>query len=177
MFSDYNPKLNKASQQWETDLALDLSTEEWERVYTHTQRDDKHLNTTRNLRYSPDVINTWQTTQNLPWSFSHMLEVQFRNGLIDPFMVELPTYTNILDRDHHITHHNLVTWMFTRTILHHTSIPQSAFRRSLTLHLINTSKMCIPGEKRTSLLKKNGSNFFAEMEDLVLQAKETPDKF
>lgn len=78
--------------------------------------------------------------------------------------------------------HNTISKIITYTLdftpahylLHHTSLPQSTYRRSLMLHLINAAKQCIPLYWRNTNPPKI-SNWLkriekiAEMEDFIFR--------
>ena len=67
-------------------------------------------------------------------------------------------------------------------LLHHSSLSQSAYKKSILLHLINVAKLCIPihWKNRTppsvsEWLRK--IEHIADMENLICQTKDTPTKF
>lgn len=67
-------------------------------------------------------------------------------------------------------------------LLHHTSLPQSAYKKSLTLHLINAAKQSIPIFWRETNPPSISYWYhrierIAEMEALIHQSKENPTKF
>lgn len=67
-------------------------------------------------------------------------------------------------------------------MLHHSSIPKTAYLCSLAIHMVNAANMGIPAKWHypeppsvADWLKRIQKN--AEMEDLTHQAKDTPSKF
>lgn len=65
---------------------------------------------------------------------------------------------------------------------HHSSVPISAYLRSLAMHMVNAAKMCIPMKWR-SPEPPSVTQWFAqiqktaEMEELIHLARDTPSKF
>lgn len=70
-----------------------------------------------------------------------LLRVWWNCSCIHPFWTEIHHITS------HITTYSL-EYLPAQYLLHPTSIPQSAYKRSLTLHSMNAAKMCIPAHWR-----------------------------
>lgn len=67
-------------------------------------------------------------------------------------------------------------------LLHHSAIPKRDYQHSLSLHLLNAAKTCIPTLWKSSKPPTIADwirliNKVAEMEDLVDQVKDTPTQF
>lgn len=67
-------------------------------------------------------------------------------------------------------------------LLHNSTTPRSKYIKSLTLHLINASKMCIPALWNTTDPPTLVDWFkpidrIADMEELIHQSRDTPIKF
>lgn len=67
-------------------------------------------------------------------------------------------------------------------LLHHPSIPKHTYFRSLTMHMVNAAKMCIPDKCRSPDPLSIADWFLCirktmEMEELIHQAKDSPSTF
>lgn len=129
---------------------------------------------------TPDRLHVFHpTTSPLCWRYNSevgsLLHIWWECAHIKPF------WETIHKTIAHITTYTL-EFSPAQYLLHHTIIPQSNYRKSLTLHLINAAKQCAPQHwKNTNpptlseWLKRVEK--IAEMEDLIHQAKEMPTKF
>lgn len=146
LFSDCNPKAKKISQQWEGEVSLDLPKEEWERSYDHIH---KGLITVSSQKNGYKIYSRWYRTPEKIHKYHPQVSPQcwrcdtaiahiwWDCTILQPFWQEV---------------HCLIVRITTYTpdftpaqyLLHHTSIPYSACKKSLTLHLINAAKQCLP---------------------------------
>lgn len=187
MFSGCDPKVNTISQQWERALVLDLSKEDWERIHTHIHKGSTNISAQEN-RFK--IYSRWYRTSDrihkyqpgvspLCWrcneAHGSLLYIWWCCPLIQPFGKEVHRLTIQI---------TIYSPDFTpvQYLLHHTSIPQSAYKRSLILHLINAAKFCIPIHWKDNTHPSISEwlqriEKIADMEDLVHQTRETLKKF
>lgn len=103
--------------------------------------------------------------------------------LFAPYMVELSSNTIILANstwDDHL-YHDLYPLIYAITI-HHSSIPQYAYKKSLVLHLVNAAKQCIPvlwrsSDSPTVAMWFKRIDKVSELESLIHQANDNPSKY
>lgn len=114
----------------------------------------------------PEVSPTcWRCNSQI----GSLLHVWWNCPRMQPFWKEIHRITS------HITTYSL-EYSPARYLLHHTAIPQSTYKRSLALHLINATKMCISVHWRENdpLTIKDWlqrTKKIAEMEDLSTRPK------
>lgn len=121
MFSNCNPKMNKASQYLEQ-VALDLSVEDWEHVYTHIHKGSSNVTAQEN---GYKMYSRWYRTPNRLHKYE--LEVHQGNRLTTSHMVGLPVNTTFLERGPppHFELHDLFSWLLACTISAPPHIPIS----------------------------------------------------
>lgn len=155
LFSTHKLKEDKLVRRWEAELQLDLTSEEWEHIFNHIHKGTINISAQKN-RYK--IFTKWYRTtdkihkfyQNIPptcWRCNEadgtFLHIWWSFPLIQPYWIEI---------------HSLISQITTYTpdftpaqfLLHHTSIPQSQYKKSLMLHLINAANQCIPVHWRQS---------------------------
>lgn len=175
-------------RQWDRDLNIDLTTEDWKHVHNHIHKGSLNISTQEN-RYkiftkwyrTPDRIHKFHP--NLPplcWScnasIGTLLHIWWECPLIQTYWTEI---------------HRLITQITTYSpdftpaqyLLLHTSLPQHTYKKSLVLHLINAANLCIPVHWRntspppTILEWIQRVDRIAEMENLIHQSSDTPSKY
>lgn len=187
LFSSHKIKDDKLVKQWETDLRLDLSTEEWDRIYNYINKGTINVST-QESRFkiftkwyrTPDKIHTFHPSISpLCWrcnaSHGTLLHIWWECTLIQPFWTEI---------------HRLISQITTITpdftpaqfLLHHTTIPRSKYKNSLVLHLINAANQCIPVHWRSTSPPTISEwicrvDKTAEMENLIHQSRDKPTKY
>lgn len=149
LFRGGDPKANKISQRWESELTLDLPKDKWERIYDHIHKGPINISAQESgykiysrWYQTPDRIHTYHPSVSpLCWRcnsvLGSLLHIWWECPRIQPFWKEV---------------HRIIAQITTYTpdftpaqyLLHHTSIPYSAYKKSLPPHLINATKQCIP---------------------------------
>lgn len=104
-----------------------------------------------------------------------LLHIWWTCPKLQPFWKEVHRITN------QVTTFNL-NFSPEQILLHHSSIPKSAYLRLLAIHMVNAAKMYVPAKRRspeslsiTDWFKRIQKT--AEMEDLIHQTKVTTFKF
>lgn len=187
LFSDSNPKSNIATRNWERDLAIDLSEEDWENIYTYIHKGSVNVSVQENgfkvlsrwyktpsrlHKISPTITpNCWRCSER----DGSLLHIWWSCPLIQPFWKEVQRIII-----------NITTYQINLTpaqmFLHHSPIPKKDYHHSLRLHLLNAAKMCIPPLWKSSKPPSIVEWFkriakVAEMEELIHQSKDTSTKF
>ena len=173
--------------RWESDLDVNLSSNEWEHVFQHIHKGSLNVLTQENnyKLYSrwyrtPAIIHKYNTNISpLCWRCNRaqgtLLHIWWGCDLIRPFWKEV---------------HQLISRITTYTpdftaaqyLLHHSSLPQYIYKKSLMFHLINAAKLCVPIRWTQSSPPSisdwfNKIGYMAEMEELISQSKDSPKTF
>lgn len=187
LYGEINHKDNPTNQKWERELQIDLSSEDWDNIYEHTHKGSINISAQEN---NFKLYSRWYRTPErihifnlhippLCWRCNFevgtLLHIWWECSLIKPFWEQVHS---LISR---ITMYTL-DLSAAQFLLHHTTLPQSIYRKSLALHLINTAKQCVPlfwrkinPPKISDWLKRIDK--IAEMEDLIHQANDNPIKF
>lgn len=155
LFSNHSPKSNIACQHWERDLAIDLSEEEWENIYSYIHKGSTNVSAQENgfrifsrwyktplrlNKISPTIPpNCWRCADD-DGSLLHLL---WSCPQIQPFWMEVHRLTSL------ITMYPL-DFSPAQLLLHHSTTHKTRYHKSLSLHLINAAKMCIPARWKTT---------------------------
>lgn len=155
LFSNCKIKDDKLIRRWESELSIDLTSTEWERIHNHIHKGSINVSTQEN-RYkiftnwyrTPDKIHKMHpsvppTCWRCNAALGTLIHIWWECPLIIPYWTEI---------------HRLITQItsyapdFTpaQYMLHHTSMPLSSYKKSLTLHLINAANLCVPVHWRSS---------------------------
>lgn len=154
-------------RQWESELSIDLLPAEWERIFSHIHKGSINVSTQEN-RYK--LFSRWYRTSDKIHNFhptvpqaclrcnaarGTLLHIWWECPLIQSFWMEI---------------HRLVSQITTYTpafspaqyLLHHTPVPPSSYKKSLTLHLINVANLFLLEEHSTShskLMDQKGGQY------------------
>lgn len=176
-----------ANKKWETELELTLSTKEWENIYEHIHKGSVNVSAQENSYkiYSrwyktPDRIHLYHPSVSpMCWrcndDVGSLLHIWWKCPRIQPF------WTKVHEVIQHVTTYTL-SFTPSQYLLHHSTISHHAYKKSLTLHLVNAAKQCIPIHWRSNTPPTMTEWFkriekISEMENLIHQAKDTPTKY
>lgn len=187
LFTSHDIKEDKLLIQLKTELNQVFTPDEWRNVLTHIHKGSinvaiqecKFKIYTKWYR-TPDKINKFiPNVSPKCWRCNaarrSLLHIWWECPLIQPYWADI---------------HRLITQITTYTpdftpaqfLLHHTSIPQRLYKKSLVLHLINAANLCIPVHWRstsppsiTEWIRR--VDRVAEIENLIHQTSDTPSKF
>ena len=135
--------------KWEADLQVSLSDGDWSSIWNHIHKGSINVSAQEN-RYK--IYSRWYRTPSKLHKFyptvsptcwrcggevGTLLHIWWSCSKLQPFWQEVHS---------HIAKITSYTPDFTpgQYLLHHTSLPQSIYRKSLVLHLINAATQCIP---------------------------------
>lgn len=187
LFSQHIVKNDKLVKQWESDLSLDLSPQEWDSIFTLMHKGSINVSTQEN-RFK--VFSKWYRTPYKIHKFhpaipptcwrcgsakGTLLHIWWSCSLIQPFWQAI---------------HRLITQISTysptftpeRYLLQHTPVSPGSYNNSLTIHLIKAASLCIPAIWRSTSPPTiqewiRRVDKIAEMEKLICQANDNPTKF
>lgn len=97
LFTGCDPKANTTSQQWERELALDISKGDWEQIYDHIHKGSINISV-QEMELKSTLGGTGKDQQILSQSLPALLEMQRSPGLHAPHLVGLPANTALLGR-------------------------------------------------------------------------------
>lgn len=142
------------NRQWERDLSMQLSAQEWTNVHTLIHKGSMNVQVQESAyklfsrwyrtplllhRFNPTIPQTcWRCNTDT----GSLLHIWWSCSKIQPFWKEV---------------HTLITRITTYTLdfnpamflLHHSSFHIPAYHRSLAMHLVNSARMCIPPKWRS----------------------------
>lgn len=186
-FPPYDIKEDKLIKQWETDLNLTVTPDEWRNIHNHIHKGSINI-ATQECRYkiftkwyrTPDKINKF-----LPNISPKCWRCNAARGTLLHIWWECPLIQTYWTEIHHlITQITTFTPDYTpaQFLLHHTSIPQRVYKKSLVLHLINAANLCIPVHWRSTSPPSIPEwirivDRLAEIENLIHQTSDTPSKY
>lgn len=142
-------------QKWERELDTYLSWEDWEQIFTHIHKGSLNVSTQEN---GLKIYSRWYRTPDRIHKFHPSIpplcwRCESAQGILLHIWWGCPRIWPFWKEVHRlISHITTYTPDFTpaQYLLHHTSLLQFAYKWSLTLHLINTAKLCIPMHWRDS---------------------------
>lgn len=187
LFSNCDPKTNAINQKWETELGLAITTEEWENIYEHIHKGSINVSAQENSYklYSrwyrtPDIIHRYHSSVSpICWrcnvEVGSLLHIWWNCPRIKPF------WEKVQETIAYITTYTL-SFTPSQYLLHHSSISHYAYKKSLTLHLVNAAKQCIPvlwrnTDPPTIAMWLKHIERIAGLENLIHQANDSPSKY
>lgn len=168
-------------------MSINLSEEDWVNIYTYIHKGSINVSAQEN---SFKIFSKWYKTPAtlhkispaIPSNCWRCSEVE---GSLLPIWWSCPSIQPLWKEVHRITS-NITTYQIefspAQMLLHHSSIPERHYQRSLALHLLNAAKMCIPTlwkspKPPTTAIWLKRIAKIAEMEELIHQSKDTPTNF
>lgn len=187
LFSGHQIKQDKLVLQWENDLSINLSPNEWGQIFTLMHKGSINVSTQEN-RYK--LFSKWYRTPEKIHHFhptipptcwrcgadrGTLLHIWWDCNLIRPFWQEINQLIT-----------QITTFQMAPSpalyLLHHTHASLRSYKKSLTLHLINAANLCIPALWRNTTPPTvqdwiRRVDRIADMENLISQSTDHPTKF
>lgn len=149
LLDEHEPKSNLACTQWEKDLSINLSEEEWGTIYANIHKGSINVTAQENgfkifsrwyktplflHRINPKIPSTcWRCSKEV----GSLLHIWWECPLIIKFWTDIYRYIA------QITTLRL-DFSPAQALLHHFTLPMKTYHKSLTLHLLNATKLTIP---------------------------------
>lgn len=172
---------SKACKNWERDLSLSLSTDNWEQMFLNIHKGSINVSTQENgyniqSRWyrTPALLHKFKpTTPETCWRCHKdrgpLLHIWWSCTPIQTFWKEVCRITS------HVTSYDLELTP-AQFLLHHSPLTHKSYHKSLAMHMINAAKQCIP---HIPSIEEwfNRIGEVAEMEELINISRDTPTKF
>lgn len=156
LFSNHILKDDILIRRWESELSIDLTTAEWEHILGHAHKGSINVSIQEN-RYK--IFSRWYRTPDKVHKFHPSVpptcwRCHSSEGTLIHIWWECPLLKSFWSEIHSkISQITTYTPSFTpaQYMLHHTSVPPSAYKKSLTIHLINAANLCVPAKWRNTI--------------------------
>ena len=186
-YSGFDLKTDTANLKWEEELKISLSTDQWETIFHRLHKGSLNVLTQENgyKLYSrwyrtPHIVNKYNpNVSSLCWRCKSapgtLLHIWWECNDIKPFWEKI-----------HKLIYEITTYAPDYTaqqfLLHHSTLPNSVYKNSIILHLINAARLCIPAKwlqpsppSVSDWLRR--VQHIANMEDLIHQFYDSSEKF
>lgn len=181
------PPTDQFQSSWNSDLSLDLSDEDWDRIWEHAHKGSVNVSAQEN-RYK--LCTRWyRTPEKLHKIFPAVPAACWRCGKDTGSLLHIwwdcpvivPFWKAVHESIIQITTYYL-EFSPAQYLLHHTVVPRNQYRKSLTLHLVNAATQCVPLRwKSTSAPTLHDWHLrvqkIDDMEQLIHRANDTHDKY
>lgn len=182
-----NRELDSRCQKWENDLSISLSKHDWENIFIKNHKCSLNVNVQEN---GFKIISRWYRTPSIlhklfPSSSPTCWRCLSGTGSILHIFWSCPILTPFWTSVHKII--KQVTSLdleFTpaQFLLHHSSRPCRSYCKSLTAHMINAARQCIPAlwnSTKPPSIKQWLLRIakIAEMEELIYITRDSPTTF